>query len=67
MCVAIILIRFGYVVNSDYLIVNICIHTRTLEGDGEKPSRHENEGPLFIRPFYFHSMMEVSNFKSPNS
>ena len=28
--------------------MNRCIHTRTLEGDGEKPSRHENEAPLLI-------------------
>ena len=42
------LIRFGYVVHFDDLIINRYIHTRALEGDGEKPSRHENEGAFLI-------------------
>ena len=27
------------------LIINRNVHTRTLEGDGDKQSRHENAGP----------------------
>ena len=46
-------IRFWYFDNSDDLTINRCIHARTLEGDGEKPSRHENEGPLLVLSFLF--------------
>ena len=49
--VAIILIRFWYVVKFEFSIISRCIHTRIVEGDGEKPSGHENEGPLCIRSF----------------
>ena len=28
--------------------MNRSVHKRTLEGDGEKPSRHENEGALLV-------------------
>ena len=50
-CFAIMLIRFRHLVNFQVSIINRCIHTRTSEGDGEKPSRHENEGPLQYSPF----------------
>ena len=34
-------------------MINRNVHKRTLEGDGEKPSRHQNDGPLLIRLLYF--------------
>ena len=40
--------------------INRFVHTRALEGDGEKPSRHANEGPLLILPLSFSFMMDVS-------
>ena len=51
-CFAILLIRFCYFVKVDDSIINRCIHNRTLEGDGEKPSRHENVDPLLILFFF---------------
>ena len=51
-CVAIRLIRFGYYLNVEDFTINTCIHTLTLEGDGEKLSRHENEGPFHRLPFF---------------
>ena len=43
-------------VNSDFdefddfddFCINRCIHIHTFEGDSQKPSRQENEGPLLI-------------------
>ena len=32
--------------------MNRFVHARTLEGDGEKPSRLENEGPFLIYIFF---------------
>ena len=37
----------------EYFTINTRVHKRTLEGDSEKPSRHGNEGPLLMLPFYF--------------
>ena len=48
-CFAMLLIRSWYLVNFDDFMINRWIHTRTLEGDGEKPSRYKNEGPLLIQ------------------
>ena len=28
-------------------MINTCIHIRSLEGDGQEPSRYESEGRLF--------------------
>ena len=28
--------------------INRSVHTRTSEGNGEKPSRHDNEGPFLL-------------------
>ena len=53
------------------LMINRCVHTRALEGDGEKPSRHDNEGPFFLLSVYFGCAMGVSqrpgSQKSKNS
>ena len=40
-------------------ITNRHVHKRTLEGDGEKPSRHEHEGPLLILFFFVIFIMDV--------
>ena len=53
------LIKFGYVVILNESIINICIRTRTLEGDGGKPSRHENEGALLLLFFYVLLLIDV--------
>ena len=47
-------------VNFEDFNMNRCVHTRTLEGDDEKPSHHDNEGLLLILSFYFCIMMDVS-------
>ena len=52
--------RIYHIYKFEDFTINRSVHTRTLEGDGEKPSRHENEGPLLIRFFYFGFMMDVS-------
>ena len=42
------LIRSCYVHIAEDATINRCVHTRALEDVGEKPSRHENEGPVLI-------------------
>ena len=37
----------------EVFIINRSEHKRTLEGGGEKPSRHEHEPALIILSFYF--------------
>ena len=48
-----LLLRFLYFDIFDDFTINRCVHARTLEGGGEKPSRHENEGPILICFFVF--------------
>ena len=43
--------------------INRNVHTRALEGDGEKPLRHEHLGCLLIRFFYCWFMMDVSEMQ----
>ena len=47
------LIRFSYFEIFEFFTINRSVHKRTLAGNGEKPSRQENEGPLLIFVFYF--------------
>ena len=35
------------------ILLSIDVYIRTIEGDGEKPSRHENEGPSLYFPSIF--------------
>ena len=53
-------IRVWYVDVFAVFTINRSVHKRALEGDGEKPPPHENEGPLLICVFYFWFMMDVS-------
>ena len=55
-----LLIRFWYFDMFYGFGSNRRVHKRTFEGDGEKPSRHEHEGPLLILFLYFWFMMDVS-------
>ena len=44
----------------DVFTLNRHVRKRTLEDDGEKPSRRENEGPLLTPSVYCWFMMDVS-------
>ena len=43
-----LLIRFCHFGIFEDFAINRSVHTRTSQGDGEQPSRHEHEGPLRI-------------------
>ena len=48
-----LLIGFLYVDTFQVFAIKRSVRKRTLEGDSEKPSRHNNEGPLLILFFLF--------------